>query len=276
VKLEFLNAKNQVIRSYSSKDAMLHPDPAVDPVAYNKICQENPLAADCALPLYWPAPQQVLKAGAGMHRFSWDMHYDPIAGAGGGGRGGGGGGGAVPHRTYSSPNSPWVAPGSYTVRLTVNGKSLTQPIVVKMDPRVKITPEVAEIFTLSTQMENNARAAEAAYKDARAALDKAKDDAIRKQIEAIAPAEAARAEGGGRGGRGGGGGGRGGAPEPPSPATLADIGARMVAAVMPMQASEMPPTAVELKACADQQAAYTALLAKWTALKTKVGGPAAR
>ncbi len=52
-----------------------------------------------------------------MHRFSWDMHYDPIPGAGGGGRGGGGGNGAVPHRTYPGVNSPWVAPGTYTVRL---------------------------------------------------------------------------------------------------------------------------------------------------------------
>ena len=57
-----------------------------------------------------------------MHRFSWDMHYDPIGGGGGGGRGGGGGGGAVPHRTYGGVNSPWVAPGTYTVRLTVNGE----------------------------------------------------------------------------------------------------------------------------------------------------------
>ncbi len=59
-----------------------------------------------------------------MHRFTWDMHYDPIPGMGGGGRGGGGGAnGAVPHRTYPAINSPWVAPGTYTVRLTVNGKS---------------------------------------------------------------------------------------------------------------------------------------------------------
>ena len=49
----------------------------------------------------------------------------------------------------------------------------------------------------------------------------------------------------------------------------------MVAAVQAMQASEMPPTAAELEACAQQQAAYTALMAKWAALKAKINGPAA-
>jgi hypothetical protein len=43
---------------------------------------------------------------------------------------------------------------------------------------------------------------------------------------------------------------------------------------MPMQRSELPPTAAQLQACTRQQAAYTALMAKWAALKAKVNGPA--
>jgi hypothetical protein len=31
----------------------------------------------------------------------------------------------------------WVAPGNYTVKLTVGGKSYTQSVVVKPDPRNK-------------------------------------------------------------------------------------------------------------------------------------------
>ena len=196
VKLEFLNRQGKVIRTYSSTDKVMNPDPATDPAAYNKICQQDPNAADCSLPLYWPAPQQILKASAGMHRFTWDMHYDPIPGAGGGGRGGGGGGGAaVPHRTYAGVNSPWVAPGTYTVRLTANGQALTQPIVIKLDPRVKITPEVQQIFTLTTKMSDNARAAGIAYKEARELLDKLKasggNEALIKKLEDLAPAETA-------------------------------------------------------------------------------------
>jgi photosystem II stability/assembly factor-like uncharacterized protein len=289
VKLEILNAANRVIRTYSSTEPVRDPDPAKDPAAYNKICQATPTAADCGLPLYWPAPQQVLSTAAGHHRFSWDLHYDPLAGGGGGGRGGGAGG-AVPHRTYPGVSSPWVAPGTYTVRLTVDGKSSTQPIIVKMDPRVTDSAAVQQIYTLTTQAEDNAAAAEAALKDARNAAtalrakpQSADTDALIKDIEAIAPSEAAGAGGGGRGGgRGGRGGGRGAgapagagagaapaAPETAGP-TLASIGPELVAAVMPLQASEMPPTAAELKACQDRQAEFTTLMTKWTTLKAKV------
>jgi hypothetical protein len=284
VKLEVLNTQGKAIRTYNSTDPVRSPDPATDPVAYNKICQQTPTTPDCNLPLYWPAPPQVLRTTAGMHRFSWDMHYDPLGGGGGGGRGGGGGGGAVPHRTYPGVNSPWVAPGAYTVRLTVNDKSMTQPIAIKMDPRVKITQEVEQIFTLTTQMEDNARNAAAAYKDARALADKltartqsASTDALLKQVNEIAPVEVAAAAGGGGGGRGGRGGRGGGAAaaEPAAPANLSTIGAQMVAAVQGMQGSEMPPTAAQLLACNQEQAAYSALMAKWAALKGKLTGPAA-
>ena len=282
VKLEVLNGAGKVIRTYSSTDPVRSPDPATDPVTYNKICQATPTAADCGLPLYWPAPPQGLKTTAGMHRFSWDMHYDPIAGGGGGGRGGGGA--AVPHRTYSGVASPWVAPGTYSVRLTVNGKSITQPIVVKMDPRVKITADVQQIFTLTTQMEDNARAAEAAYKDALALIEKVKarpessaSNALLKQLEELAPPEPVAPAGGGRGGRGGGGGGggRGAAAEPAGPANLSNIAGQMVGAVQGMQNAEMAPTAVQLQAANQQQAAYAEVMAKWSALKTKASGPAA-
>ncbi len=298
VKLEFLDGRGKTIRTYSSSDPVRSPDPATDPVAYNKICQETPTAPDCNLPLYWPAPPRVLKTSAGMHRFSWDMHYDPIPGAGGGGRGGGGGGGgAVPHRTYPGVNSPWVAPGTYSVRLTVDGKSQTQPIAIRMDPRVKITPEVQQIFTLTTRMETNARDAASAYKEARALAEKLKarpqsaaNDARIKSIDEVAPAESAAAAGGdagGRGGRGGrgGGGGRGGRgaaaggagadAEAPAGSNLSTIGAQMIASVMGMQGSEMPPTATALQACTREEAAYTALMAKWSAVKARVGGAGA-
>ena len=43
----------------------------------------------------------------------------------------------------------------------------------------------------------------------------------------------------------------------------------MVGAVMSMQSAEMPPTAAQLQACTQQSAAYTALMAKWTALNCR-------
>jgi hypothetical protein len=164
--------------------------------------------------------------------------------------------------------------------LTANGQSVTQPIVIKMDPRVKITPAVQEIFALTTRMENSAMTAAAAYKDARELAEKLKarpqsqaNDALMKQVDELAPVEAPAA-GGGRGGRGGGGGGgRGGAPaEPAPPPNLSNIGTQMVAAAQGMQAAEMAPTAAQLQTCSQEEAAYSALMAKWTAVKSKATG----
>src|SRR5262249_13961125 len=49
--------------------------------------------------------------------------------------------------------SPWVALGNYTVVLTVDTKSFTQPLTVQMDPRVKTSGvELQEQFDLSWQL----------------------------------------------------------------------------------------------------------------------------
>jgi hypothetical protein len=59
----------------------------------------------------------------------WDLrHTPPEGGRGRGGRGGGGG--------FGRGGGPPAAPGSYTVTLTVNGKSYTQPLAVRSDPRL--------------------------------------------------------------------------------------------------------------------------------------------
>ena len=118
-----------------------------------------------------------------------------------------------------------------------------------MDPRVKDSAAVLQIYTLTTQMEDGAMAAAAAEKDAHDAAEKlrakpqsAANDALLKELDAIAPAVPAPGGGGGAGGRGGrGGGGRGGgargggAPGAAPTATLDTIGPAMVAAAMGLQ-----------------------------------------
>ncbi len=39
--------------------------------------------------------------------------------------------------TAPSTTSPWVIPGTYTAKLTVDGKTYSESFIVKMDPRVK-------------------------------------------------------------------------------------------------------------------------------------------
>ncbi|HEX9107521.1 MAG TPA: hypothetical protein VF832_09845, partial [Longimicrobiales bacterium] len=81
VRLQVLDAGGHVIRNYSSDDPALAPDPGLDPEAYERVCNANPPAPACSVPLYWQAPQLRLSTRAGMHRFSWDLRYDPVGGA---------------------------------------------------------------------------------------------------------------------------------------------------------------------------------------------------
>ena len=134
--LEILQQDGRLIRRYSSDDP-------VTPI---------PDAAGAPVPLYWYRPPQVLSTAAGMHRFMWDVHCQPLQGGGGGGRGGLAIA-AIPFNTGPAVGTPWANPGTYTVKLTVNGRSYTQPITVKQDPRVK-TPALAmqQVYSLTKAM----------------------------------------------------------------------------------------------------------------------------
>jgi photosystem II stability/assembly factor-like uncharacterized protein len=275
VKLEILDSTDKVVRTYSSDDPVRSPDPASDPAAYNKTCQENPGAADCGLPLYWPAPPIVLSAKAGMHRFSWDTKYQPL-GEGGGGRGGGGAGGAVPHRTYPSAGAPWAPPGSYKVRLTAGGKALTQPLELHLDPRVNAQSlGVQTLVRLTKEMYDGAVKAHAAAEEARALSAKlestpgATAETLKKQLADLGPSSAPPAGGRGGGRAGGGRGGRGGGPQAIGTNGLDTVSAQMMAAAMSMQAAEAAPTAREVAACAEAERQFTATMAKWTTVKAQ-------
>jgi hypothetical protein len=65
---------------------------------------------------------------------------------------------AIYKNTAPSPTSPWVMPGNYVVKLTVNGKAYTQPIEVKMDPRIHTpTAGLQQQYDLSVLCTNNRR-----------------------------------------------------------------------------------------------------------------------
>jgi hypothetical protein len=93
---------------------------------------------DVEFPMQWVRDPQPLSAEAGMHRFVWDLRY-PLP--------------RSVHTTYWGPTGPWAAPGNYIVRFTANGKSSSQPLTIKMDPRVKATQaELVRQFVLASRL----------------------------------------------------------------------------------------------------------------------------
>jgi photosystem II stability/assembly factor-like uncharacterized protein len=117
VSLDVLDASGAVVRHLSSA--------APEPVAE---------AARPPEPNFWLAPPLVLPAKVGANRVNWDLRYD-----------------APPAFTHSyeinanpgltpvSPEGPLALPGTYMIRLTVNGRAYTQTVNVRNDPRSPAT-----------------------------------------------------------------------------------------------------------------------------------------
>ena len=147
--LEILDAAGAVVRKYSSTD----PEEPIDP----NLAGPDVLGAAAAQPARdaraciatrGTCTTRRCPAAAG----AADCRSPPIA-----------------HDTAPAPNSIWAAPGRYTVRLTVDGKSYTQPLTLKMDPRVKTPPSgLQQQFTLSKALYDDVgRGAEGAGADSR-------------------------------------------------------------------------------------------------------------
>jgi photosystem II stability/assembly factor-like uncharacterized protein len=90
----------------------------------------------------WEQPAPPPSAAAGMHRFAVGAAAARGGGGGGGGRGGRGNAGpadacsaaAIPAAGGRGGNAG-LQPGQYTLRLTVDGQTFTQPATLKADPR---------------------------------------------------------------------------------------------------------------------------------------------
>jgi photosystem II stability/assembly factor-like uncharacterized protein len=131
VTLEIFTASGKLVRRYSSADK---PEP-VNEDEFNH-------------PSYWVRPPRTLSATKGMHRFVWDLRYPspgavhheyPIS--------------AIPADTPREPLGVLAVPGAYSVKLTVNGTTESQPLTLKMDPRASITATgLQQQFALATRL----------------------------------------------------------------------------------------------------------------------------
>jgi photosystem II stability/assembly factor-like uncharacterized protein len=124
VALSIHDARGALVRAFSSDDQPPRPD-----------------AAKVVIAPEWIVAPQPLGAGAGAHRFVWDLHYAPRAGLG-----------------TEDPEEPeegvWAPPGEYRVELEAGGRLYRQTLSVAPDPRVKLpVAAYAREFALARDIE---------------------------------------------------------------------------------------------------------------------------
>ena len=142
--IEILDSQGQVVRKYSSQKTEI-PDEPPDPDDKK--------------------PEKEIKVEAGLNRFLWNLRYE--------------GAYRVPGYYLWEYNlgarGPIALPGKYQVRLTVDGKSQTVPLEVKLDPRVQVSQaDLEKQFNLLLQIReqlNRVYAAVNQIEDVRAQTD---------------------------------------------------------------------------------------------------------
>jgi photosystem II stability/assembly factor-like uncharacterized protein len=105
VKLEILDGAGKLVRGFSSREKKEAEQPPEWPDQVKEIT--------------------TIPTAAGMNRYAWNLRGEsPVK---------------IPGAFYSGlgPRGLIVLPGNYTVKLTVGGKSETQPLEIVLDPRVK-------------------------------------------------------------------------------------------------------------------------------------------
>ena len=238
VTLEILDSKGALVSRFRSTD----PVPPLDPRYPD--------------PTLWARPPVVVETSAGQHRFLWDMRYQEVPGMSTGPDAEA----AVPHNTPAVASSPFVLPGMYTVRLIAGGQTLTAPLKVVLDPRVK-TPaaDLQQQFTVSRQIYDDMLHATVALHEITVIRDQLRNraptgaDALSAKLNAIAGRE-----------RGGGGGGRGG---PAGPPNLSGLRTQLARLEHSIQNADAAPTTAQVEAYELTAKPLPGLLAQWDALK---------
>jgi photosystem II stability/assembly factor-like uncharacterized protein len=137
VKLAFFDARGELIKEFTSKaekeEKVESEEPAPGVEGEEGPAVEEPAAEEEQEPR--------VKKEAGTNRFVWNMRYPDAT--------------KVPDdkTTEQAVAGPIAPPGSYEVRLTVNGRTFTQPFTIVKDPRVAATQQDFDAqFQLALQL----------------------------------------------------------------------------------------------------------------------------
>jgi len=251
VVLEILDSSNKLVRRYSSDDK---------PESIEAIGKE------VNIPTYWIRPERLVSTRSGMQRFVWDLHYAPPEGerpefpiA------------AIYGDTARNPLGPWALPGNYTVKLTANGKTYTQPLAVKMDPRVKTSQAgLAQQHGIAMRAYEGLKQVHDALKQVRKLRSQLRDLRSRNPQSALADAinaldrKAGALEGAGGGFRGGGGAGRASA-EP----SLNAVNGELLGLMGVVEGADVTPTTQAVAASEQVQRTLAGVLSRWSEIKDK-------
>ncbi|MBV8553035.1 MAG: glycoside hydrolase [Acidobacteriaceae bacterium] len=243
VTLEILDAKNTLVRRYSSGDK---PEVTFDE-----------LQKELNVPTYWARPPRILSAKPGMHRFIWDLRYAPPK--------------ALEHEypisaiyrdTPRAPRGALVMPGRYTVKLTAGGQSFSQSLTVVMDPRVKtpadaLEQQLALSLQLSEEMEQDFEALQQA-KSVEGQIEKITGGnvppEVRNRLRDLHEQAGAIAGQAGRGGR---------ASRANGQANLTQLNGELVRVFGVIQGSDDPPTATAVNAATKLKQSVDEELGVW-------------
>lgn len=250
VTLEVLDSAGSLVRRFTSED---RPDPINE--------KELPIATS------WIRPFQRLSNEPGMHRFIWDMHYPPPEGRRSYPMT------AIIGNTPSVPNGPWVFPGEYSIKLTVNGQTYSQPLAIKMDPRIRTSAEdLALQYSMSmlcwknmvtiTEMQKQLRSLRTQL--AALSQNKAVDNKLREVINALNQ-KADTLDGAASPRRGG---GRRSSDEP-SRVTFASLNNQFSSMLAIVQGADVKPTSQLSDALKITQSEFITQASKWQELLKK-------
>jgi photosystem II stability/assembly factor-like uncharacterized protein len=187
ITLEILDSAGKLVRKLSTAAEPVRPEPPPN------------------VPDYWIGHPDPLTKRAGMNRFVWDLRYAapdvlrheyPIS--------------ALYANTPGLPLGAIVTPGTYKVRLTVNGRTVERPLTVAMDPRVDVTNDsLAQQLSLESRIIALVQTSYEGFRDAQKLRQVLAADPAFKEFDQ----KAQRLQGSDTG-FGGGGGGRGGRQSP--------------------------------------------------------------
>jgi len=226
-----------------------------------------PEAARPPHPNFWVAVPAPLPAAIGTNRTNWDLRYDapPVFTHSFAIN-------ANPGLTPASPEGGLVAPGTYTITLTVNGKSYTQTAAVMNDPRSPATAaDLRAQHVLVKKLHDAIKTAWDGYQQVaamRTALNGVlPSDSASDVTKAIRAVRAKLDSVGGTAGGGRGFGGRGGGPAPPP--TFVAMHGRLVSQLGTQENGDHAPTEAMLAGYAQSCRDLATTVARWQAINAK-------